>query len=132
MSSAYTGLAGDQIGRATAMANTLQRIFSSLGVAIMATVLTARLAADLPAHARPTPATISRAFDETFWIAAAMVLLALPAALLIRRAVAPGRRPAAVPYPLASAVAVLAAATSLYFLAVGFRLAAAPLGWHSG
>jgi EmrB/QacA subfamily drug resistance transporter len=132
MSSAYTGLAADQIGRATAMANTLQRIFSSVGVAIMATVLTARIAADLPSHARPSPASVSRAYDETFWVAAAMVLLALPAALLIRRAVAPGRRPPTVPYPLASAVAVLATATSLYFLAVGFRLAAAPLGWHAG
>lgn len=128
-SSAYTGLTADQIGRATAMSNTLQRIFSSLGVAVMATVLTARVAAHVQANGRPSLIGITSAFDETFWVASAMVVLALPAALLMRRAVAPGGKLEAARYPLASGVAVLAGAGSLYFLAVAFQLASVPPGW---
>jgi EmrB/QacA subfamily drug resistance transporter len=102
-SSAYSGLTHDQIGRATAMSNTLQRIFSSLGIAVLATILAARTAADLASHTALSTAQVSRAFDETFWVAAGILLFALPAALALRRAVPPGGRPDRVPRALAAA-----------------------------
>jgi len=128
-SSAYTGLTNDQIGRATAMSNTLQRIFSSLGIAVLATILAARMAADLAPPARVAAAQVSRAFDETFWVAVATLLFALPAALTLRRAVAPGGRPDRVPRTLATVVAAAAAAGSGACLLIAFGFARPPLTW---
>ncbi len=95
-SAAYVSLAQNDINRATAMSNTLQRIFSSLGIAVLATVIQARIPAHLPAHVRPTPglmaAAIGGAFDDSMWVAAATVVLALPASLMLQRAMQPGGR----------------------------------------
>lgn len=131
VSAAYTGLAPEQIGRATALTNTLQRTFSSFGIAILATVVSSRLAADLSSLGRPSPAFVTQAYDQAFWVAGALALLALPVALLIRRPFVPGGRQDRIPYRLASVVAVLATAASLYSLSVAFNLVAAPAGWHA-
>jgi predicted MFS family arabinose efflux permease len=108
---AYATLSSSAIPRATAMSNTLQRVFSSFGVALLATVLESRIAVHLPfapggfasaATARPVPpavvhhihAAVAQAFDETLWISAGMTLLALPATVLLRRPARAGERPA--------------------------------------
>jgi EmrB/QacA subfamily drug resistance transporter len=131
-SSAYSGLAHHQIGRATAMTNTLQRIFSSLGIALLATVLAAQVAASVPARMAPTPAALSRAFDATFWVALATLLLALPAALTLRRPVAEGGRPDRAPRgltPLAAVIAGLGFTASLLIAAGDLHPATPWAGW---
>jgi hypothetical protein len=111
------------------MSNTLQRLSSSLGIAVLATVLTARLAHDIPAHAAPSAALVSHAFGETFWISAATVLLALPAALTLRRAETPGRRPDRLPAGALAAAGAVSAAGAAYFLLIAFGAAVTPFTW---
>jgi EmrB/QacA subfamily drug resistance transporter len=113
MSSAYVTLAPDRIARATSVSNVVQRVASGLGIAITATVLGARITANLPhlpggaaaaagatgsnlaaAHLPEAIKTMllqqaARGFDDTFWVAAGMAVLAFPLTLLLRRA----RRP---------------------------------------
>jgi EmrB/QacA subfamily drug resistance transporter len=89
-SAAYVTLSHAAIGRATALSNTVQRIFSSLGIAILATVLQLRVPAHVPAVPQPPvrttlAAAFAGAFDDAMLIAAAIIVLALPAALLLRR-----------------------------------------------
>jgi hypothetical protein len=108
------------------MSNTLQRLSSSLGIAVLATFLAARLAHDIPAHAAPSAALVSQAFGETFWISAATVLLALPAALTLRRAETPGGRPDRLPAGALAAAGAVSAAGAAYFLLIAFGAAATP------
>ncbi len=83
---------------------------SALGVAVMATVLSNRVTANLPplpagvsaasgggiasAHL-PAPlqhyllAQVARGFDDTFWVALGLSMLCFPMALLLRRAMRP-------------------------------------------
>jgi predicted MFS family arabinose efflux permease len=88
---AYVTIAPQMISRATALANTLQRVFSSFGIAMLATIIAWRVTVHLPA--RPTPlgarAAAAQSFDETLWVAFALVLLSVPAAFFLQRA----RRP---------------------------------------
>jgi EmrB/QacA subfamily drug resistance transporter len=107
MSAAYVTMAPDLIAHATSVANVVQRVASGVGVAIMTTVLSARIAANLPALPAGTPAPgasnlasahlatpikhlllqqTTKGFDDTFWVAAGLTLLAFPLALLLRRA----------------------------------------------
>jgi hypothetical protein len=110
MSSAYITLAPSLISRATSISNTVQRVAGGLGVAILATILTGRIAAHLP----PLPAgasasvggnlasshlpaalktmleaQVARGFDDTFWVAAGLSLVAFPMAVLLRRPLRP-------------------------------------------
>jgi EmrB/QacA subfamily drug resistance transporter len=110
ISSAYVTLGPALISRATSVSNTVQRVAAALGVAIIATILTGRVAAHLP----PLPAAlagsvqgslagahlpaavkamlqaqVARAFDDTFWVAAGLSLFAFPMALLLRRPLRP-------------------------------------------
>jgi len=104
---AYVTLPAAAIARATAVANTLQRISSSFGIAVLATIVEARIAAHLPAAhglaggARGVAATsippairaaAARGFDDTFWLAAGVAALALPATMLLRRPLPEGER----------------------------------------
>ncbi|HZU16305.1 MAG TPA: hypothetical protein VFD01_06880, partial [Candidatus Dormibacteraeota bacterium] len=88
----------------------VQRVASALGVAVMATVLSNRVAANLPplpagvsaasgggiagAHL-PAPlqhyllAQVARGFDDAFWVALGLSMLCFPMALLLRRALRP-------------------------------------------
>jgi EmrB/QacA subfamily drug resistance transporter len=85
---AYVTIAPQTISRATALANTLQRVFSSFGIAMLATIIAWRVTLHLPA--RPTPlsarAAAAQSFDETLWVAFAFVLLSVPAAFFLQRA----------------------------------------------
>ena len=131
---AYVTLPPAAIARATAVSNTLQRVSSSLGIALFATILTARLHAHpLVAPAGGRGAAIggaalqhlarvnaAHAFDETFWFGVGVAALGLPAALLLRRPLPEGlagsgtsRHP-----PLSSAAR--ASAMLLLVAAVGF------------
>ena len=110
MSSAYVTLAPSLISRATAISNVVQRVASGLGVAIVATILSERIHAHLPAvpagagggnlAGLHVPAALkaaivaqaARGFDDAFWVTAGMSLVCFPMALLLRRAM----RPAAV------------------------------------
>jgi len=110
MSAAYVTMAPELIAGATSIANVVQRVASGLGIAIMATVLSARINANLPALPAGAPAPsgsnlagahlaapikqlllqqTAKAFDDTFWVAAGLTLLAFPLTLLLRRALRP-------------------------------------------
>jgi len=101
---AYVTLAPAAIARATAVSNTLQRISSSFGIAVLATIVEGRIQAHLPSHQALAVAArggrqaaqhlldnaSGRGFDDTFWIAAGLSALALPATMLLRRPLPPG------------------------------------------
>jgi EmrB/QacA subfamily drug resistance transporter len=103
---AYVTLPPAAIARATAVSNTLQRVASSFGIAVLATILEGRIKAHLPAHAalvagvhvsQATLAAAARAaaakgFDDTFWLSAGIAALALPASLLLRRPIPEAER----------------------------------------
>jgi EmrB/QacA subfamily drug resistance transporter len=96
---AYVTLAPAAIARATAVSNTLQRMSSSFGIALLATIVSGRVQAHLPSHhalalaARAGRGALqllvdnasAKGFDDTFWVAAGMSALALPASMLLRR-----------------------------------------------
>jgi EmrB/QacA subfamily drug resistance transporter len=110
-SAAYVTLRPELIARATSVANTIQRVGSALGFAVMTTILSSRIAANLPrlpgggaslgtsgslsgAHLPASIKTlllqqVTKGYQDTFWIAAGIVLLGFPMAVLLRRA----RRP---------------------------------------
>lgn len=92
-SAAYVTLGPRVISRATALSNTLQRMASSLGVAIIATVAADRVNTHLP-HARLTAAVarhaVAHGFDDALLVTAGMTMLGLPATMLLRRALPPG------------------------------------------
>jgi EmrB/QacA subfamily drug resistance transporter len=110
MSAAFVTLAPSRIARATSISNVVQRVASGLGIAIMATVLSSRITANMPPlpagatvstgadlAAAPLPAGIknvlldqaAKGFDQTFWVGAGLVVMAFPMTLLLRRALAP-------------------------------------------
>lgn len=108
---AYVSMRPELIARATAVSNTVQRAGGALGVAIVTTILTSLILSNLP----PLPAgfslsngssglagahlphavkallleQVARGYDDTFWIAAGITVLAFPMALLLRRAQRP-------------------------------------------
>ena len=98
-SAAYVTLAPAAIGRATAINNTLQRLASSLGIAILASAATVRIASHLGAlpttpithpighsnAARAVEMAVAAGFVDTLWLAVGISVLALPGALLLRR-----------------------------------------------
>ncbi|HVD01544.1 MAG TPA: DHA2 family efflux MFS transporter permease subunit [Candidatus Dormibacteraeota bacterium] len=99
LAAAYVTLAPGAIARATAVSNTLQRVSSSFGIAILATVVEGRIQAHLPSHqalglaARAGKGAVqqllnnaaAKGFDDTFWVSAGLAALALPATMLLRR-----------------------------------------------
>ncbi|HEY8761486.1 MAG TPA: DHA2 family efflux MFS transporter permease subunit [Candidatus Dormibacteraeota bacterium] len=103
---AYVTLPQAAIARATALSNTLQRVSSSFGIAVLATIVEGRIAAHLPTHqaigagahlsqaalAAAARAAAAKGFDDTFWVAAGIAGLALPASLLLRRPIPEGER----------------------------------------
>jgi EmrB/QacA subfamily drug resistance transporter len=104
---AYVSIPAILLARATALANTIQRIASSLGIAILATVVEIRVRAHAPPQLREITlgaahAAAGAGFDDTFWLAAGMILLGLPAAMLLRRPLGrttTGGAPTAVSHP---------------------------------
>jgi EmrB/QacA subfamily drug resistance transporter len=103
---AYVTLPSAAIARATAVSNTLQRVASSFGIAVLATIVEGRINAHLPVHSTigagahlsqaallaAARAAAAKGFDDTFWLAAGIASLALPASLLLRRPIPEGER----------------------------------------
>jgi EmrB/QacA subfamily drug resistance transporter len=120
----FDGLRPAEVSRATAMAVTLQQIASSLGIAVMASIFSARLLAAGSVPGRSVVDSLAHAFDDTMWSATAVGLLALPAALLIGRARQGFKtgRPIAIT-AVGTATFVLLAT---YFLAIAFGVLGAP------
>lgn len=87
-SAAYVTIAPALISRATALSNTMQRMASSLGVAVIATIAADRVSAHLP-HARVAASVVqhavARGFDDALLVTAGMTMLGLPATMLLRR-----------------------------------------------
>lgn len=88
MSMAYQGLPREAVPTATTGANILVRVGSSFGTAAMAVVLQIAIRGEIPGasgnlaeaaaqHTTKTPTLLTNAFTETFWWAAAILLLAL-------------------------------------------------------
>jgi EmrB/QacA subfamily drug resistance transporter len=104
MASAYVTLRPQQIARATSVANVIQRVASGFGVAVMATILSNRITANLPTIHVPAGAgghvpapikaylldQVAKGFDQTFWVTVGVMLIGFPAALLLGRALRPG------------------------------------------
>jgi EmrB/QacA subfamily drug resistance transporter len=110
MSSAYITLAPGLISRATSVSNTIQRVAAGLGVAMLATILSDRVAAHLPAlppglsassggglasaHLPAAVKTIvlaeaARGFDDAFWVSVGLSLICFPMIVLLRRPLRP-------------------------------------------
>lgn len=110
LSAAYVTMPAAQIPMASSISNVVQRVAAGLGVAVLATVLTSRVQANLPhlpagasvsgagglaaAHLPPAVKAllltqVTKGFDETFWVTVGLALLGLPLTLLLRRAPAP-------------------------------------------
>jgi hypothetical protein len=103
---AYVTLPEAAIARATAVSNTLQRVASSFGIAVLATILDGRIKAHVPSHqaiaagahvsraalAAAARAAAAKGFDDTFWLTAGIAAVALPASLLLRRPIPQGER----------------------------------------
>lgn len=91
---AYVTIAPALISRATALSNTLQRMASSLGIALVATIVADRVGAHMP-HGRVPLAAVRESaalgFDNALLVTTGLTLLALPATVLLRRPLAPGQ-----------------------------------------
>ena len=100
MAVAFASISRDAVPRASSALNAIQRIAGAIGTALFAIVLQRRLESDVPslqggieelarlgplARERLAPA-IAEAFGETFWIAVALILVALVPALLLPKA----------------------------------------------
>jgi EmrB/QacA subfamily drug resistance transporter len=87
-SAAYVTIEPRLISRATALANTAQRMASSLGIAVVATIAEDRVLAHLP-HGRVPPDAFKSAaalgFDQALLVTAGLSMLALGATMLLRR-----------------------------------------------
>ncbi len=107
MSAAYVTLRPEQVAAATSLTNVVQRVAAAIGVAVLSTILTNRIVANMPyvpGHAiggntaslaaLNLPPQIKdvllqqagKGFDATFLVAAGLGVLCLPGALLLQRA----------------------------------------------
>jgi hypothetical protein len=128
-SAAYLTIAPALISRATALSNTIQRMASSLGVAVVATVAADRVSAHLPhgqVAASVVRGAIARGFDDALLVTVGLTMLALPATMLLRRALPIGvsaHPPVPMAYrALAVALGALALAGLLFTVVIAFGL----------
>ncbi|MFC4531941.1 MDR family MFS transporter [Sphaerisporangium dianthi] len=99
----YQGMPRAAIPAATTTSNIVIRVATSLGVAVLAVVLQARLRAGVPgadgtladaaAHGREAAASVAEAFSGSFWWALAIAAPAVLAAVLVPRKPAPAPAP---------------------------------------
>ncbi len=129
-SAAYVTLPPALISRATALSNTIQRMASSLGVAMITTVISGRVAfhlAHAPAPAAAAKHAIAHGFDDALLFTTGITMLGLPATLLLRRALPIGQHahpPLPRPYRvLALALSVVVGLGLLLTVVVAFSLA---------
>jgi len=115
-SAAYVTIEPRLISRATALANTAQRMASSLGIAVLATITADRVAANLhPVMTHEAvPAAIARGFDQALLFTAGMSMVVLGATMLLRRPLAEG--PGSAHPPLPGSLRFLLVALSVFGL----------------
>jgi EmrB/QacA subfamily drug resistance transporter len=96
MAVAFASISREAIPRATAALNAIQRIAGAVGTAVFAIVLQRNIDAGVPGAdgidrvASAASAQVAAAFASTFWLAVALIAVALvPALLLPRRAARP-------------------------------------------
>lgn len=80
---AYANLPRHLISRATASQQTLQRMGMSVGTAVFATVVQVRVAERVAADHSHAATVVARGFGDAFWLAGALALVGLPAAMLL-------------------------------------------------
>jgi MFS family permease len=99
MAAAFQALAREETPRATSALNVIQRTAGAIGTALLAIVLQRAIAADFPGGQEGIQALAARssgetagaagaitdAFATTFWVAAALIALALVPAMLLPR-----------------------------------------------
>ncbi len=129
-SAAYVTLAPRLISRGTALANTAQRMATSVGIAVIATIAEDRVLAHLP-HGRVPPAVVKQAvatgFDQALLVTAGLSMVGLGATMLLRRPLPGGPGSAHPPLPrrlraLAVALAVFGVLGLLLSLVLAFNL----------
>jgi EmrB/QacA subfamily drug resistance transporter len=129
-SAAYVTLPAVLISRGTALSNTMQRMASSLGVAVTATVIAERVNFHL-AHAAASASLASHAvahgFDDALLVTTGITMLGLPVTILLRRALPAGEHAhPKLPRPyrfLAVALSAVAMVGLLLTLVAAFSLA---------
>ena len=87
-SAAYVTLSPRLISRGTALANTAQRMASSLGIAVVATIAEDRVVAHLPHGAAPAAVVrqaVATGFDQALLFTAGLSMVGLGATMLLRR-----------------------------------------------
>jgi EmrB/QacA subfamily drug resistance transporter len=86
MTAAFSALDHDQVGDASPQLNVIQRVGGSLGTAVIAVVLQARLAhAAGSAKGHATLGAVARSFNQTYlWVIAMSLLAFIPGAVLWR------------------------------------------------
>lgn len=98
MAAAYRSLPRTEVPAATSALNTIQRLGASIGTTVLAVVLQRTISAEVPAidgaalgpvapgdRARVAD-SLAHAFGSTFWVALALITIALVPAFLIPRA----------------------------------------------
>ncbi|HEX6350528.1 MAG TPA: MDR family MFS transporter [Candidatus Dormibacteraeota bacterium] len=124
-SAAYVTIEPRLISRATALANTAQRMASSLGIAVIATITADRVAAHLPAVSPQmligegakrhiVQQAVAQGFDQALLVTGGMSMVALGATMLLRRPLASG--PGSAHPPLAAPLRRLAVVLSVFGL----------------
>jgi len=95
MAAAFAVLSREETPRGTSALNVIQRVAGAIGTAVLALVLQHAAGADGSIDSLQR-SHVAAAFDTAFWVAAALIALALVPALLLprRRAVAAGARAA--------------------------------------
>ncbi|MFI9405645.1 hypothetical protein [Nocardia sp. NPDC052316] len=92
MNLAMSGVAPEEAGLASGLANTTMQVGGALGLAVLAT-LSASKTTDLLEAGTPVPEALTSGFQLAFWIGAALVVAALLAAVFVLKSVpatAPG------------------------------------------
>jgi EmrB/QacA subfamily drug resistance transporter len=131
-SSAYSALAVAAIARATAVFNTLQRVASAFGIAIVATVAEARIADHVYALGSsgpgtgaiprlltaPVQAAMTMGFSDAFLLSGSLALFGLPLAMLLRRPAPAGRAEPLAPRIKSTAWALAGLAGVVLLLAI--------------
>ncbi|MFF3221360.1 MFS transporter [Nocardia suismassiliense] len=86
MNLAMSGVAPEEAGLASGLANTTMQVGGALGLAVLAT-LSASKTTDLLAAGTPVNEALTSGFQLAFWIGAALVVAALLAAVLVLKSV---------------------------------------------
>ena len=98
MTLAMSGVTGENAGLASGLVNTTAQVGAALGLAVLAT-LSAGRSRTLAGHGAGARAALTGGYHLAFWVAAALIVVAIVVALVVLQA----ETPAAVPNPSGAA-----------------------------